>query len=408
MAKNLELFGSKLQKQREAVGLSLQKLGKRAGLNPSQISRIETGNRRPSFEQVVRLARVLDLPLEELGQIFETSTESTSSTDVRVRGAIRQPQPRLTDTTNFATQLSAIGFQEASLNGLLQAWEHAPHDLRDRTTNFLSETLSRLTQKLQAPIRKAVIPLIGREWGMVSHHLMKSLLQRLIEEATDCGIHDFVIVLTADIADSVVPLLKGVSFAHHLGGLVSVDYCIQSDPKGLGHALLIAEELVNAEPFAVLLPDDILTDRQEHSSGIVFGSMMKAYQRFNEANVIAVAELPKERLSQCEVVEVEAPPVDNSIYRVLNLVEKTNSEPAISQQTIRLGIVGRYLLNPGIFPALREIQSDKDDPFKLTHALNHLRNTTEQSIYAFLLTAPSADVGEVLKEMRESLERILK
>jgi UTP--glucose-1-phosphate uridylyltransferase len=234
-------------------------------------------------------------------------------------------------------------------------------------------------------VRKAVITAAG--WGTRFLPVTKSqpkemlplvdkpLIHYSVEELVDSGIEQ-VIMVTAqgkraieDYFDRSLELehvleqkgdTKRLEEMRELSRLVDICYVRQKEQLGLGHAILTARGIVGDEPFAVLLPDDIIDSQVP-----VLKQMLGVYEQY-KTSVIAV-----ERVSRQDTVKygiIEPKPVSQRVYQVLSLVEKPEPAEAPSD----LGVVGRYILMPQIFDAIAVAPSGKDQEIQLTDALQLL------------------------------------
>ncbi|GAH21727.1 unnamed protein product, partial [marine sediment metagenome] len=214
-------------------------------------------------------------------------------------------------------------------------------------------------------VRKAVITAAG--WGTrflpitkaqpkeMLPLVTKPLIQYSVEEAINSGIEQIVVITTLgkraieDYFDrsfeleyfleqkGEVNLLKEM---RELSSLADIGYIKQKEQLGLGHAILTAKEIVGKEPFAVLLPDDIIDSKVP-----VLKQMIEAYEQY-KTNIIAVERIARQDTVKYGIIEPEK--ISGHIHQVLGLREKP--EPA--QAPSNLGVVGRYILMPEIFDAL--------------------------------------------------------
>src|SRR5262249_49482424 len=137
--------------------------------------------------------------------------------------------------------------------------------------------------------------------------------------------------------------------------LIQVAYVRQGEPLGLGHAVLVARELVGHEPFAVILGDDVIDARPP-----ALKQMTDVFERV-DGPVLAVERVPMRDISSYGVIDAE--PMGNGIYRVRDLVEKPSREEAPSD----LAIIGRYVLTPDIFEMLADTAADRSGEIQLTN-----------------------------------------
>lgn len=268
-------------------------------------------------------------------------------------------------------------------------------------------------------VRKAVI--IAAGWGTrflpVTRSIPKEMLplvdkpliQYSVEEALDSGIEQ-VIMVTArgkaameDYFDRSLELehfleQKGdtehLSQMQEISSMADVCYIRQKEQLGLGHAILMAKEIVGDEPFAVILPDDIID-----SDVPSLKRMIEIYEKYG-ASVVAVERVGDEDTRKYGIIEPKQ--VSERIYQVLSLVEKP--EPA--QAPSRLGIVGRYVLAPGIFDVLAVTPPGKGNEIQVTDALQLLLK--QQKLYAFELEGVRHDTGTPLGWLKANVALALK
>jgi UTP--glucose-1-phosphate uridylyltransferase len=256
-------------------------------------------------------------------------------------------------------------------------------------------------------IRKAIVTAVG--WGTRFLPVTKAqpkemlplvdkpVIQYSVEEAVNSGIEQ-VIMVTAlgkraieDYFDRSFELeyvleqkkdAKLLETMRKLSSLVDIVYIRQKELLGLGHAILMAKYTIGDEPFAVLLPDDIID-----SSVPALKQMLGVYERYR-ASVVAVEHVSRE--DTCKYGIIEARRIKGRVQEVLNLVEKPEPEKAPSN----LGIVGRYILTPEIFNALEETQPGKNREIQLTDAIQMLLK--RQAVYAYEFAGVRYDTGTPL------------
>jgi UTP--glucose-1-phosphate uridylyltransferase len=253
-------------------------------------------------------------------------------------------------------------------------------------------------------VRKAVIAAAG--WGTrflpITRAYPKELLplvnkpiiQYAVEEALDSGIKEVIIVVSEGshaVRDYFKPNLelrtvlerrgdkRGAEELGRLDNLPGISYVVQSARKGLGHAVLMAKQAVGNEPFAVILPDDVIDAREP-----ALAQMLKTF-RAQQASVVAVDAIDSPEIQRYGVITPEA--VGERVYRVLSLVEKPAPELAPSH----LGIVGRYILTPEIFDAIEATPAGWDGEIQLTDSLSLLLE--KQPIFALEFEGRRFDVG---------------
>jgi UTP--glucose-1-phosphate uridylyltransferase len=177
-----------------------------------------------------------------------------------------------------------------------------------------------------------------------------------------------------------------------------LSYIEQARPEGLGDAVLLAEPLVGENPFAVLLPDDVL---REHAGGPAesgeLKSMMEAFSGLDKAHLLAVKSVSRSKLPHCGAAKIGIEGAVPGVFPVRQLVEKPEPSHPISRSEKTLGIVGRYLLQPEVFHTLRAMKKQGILPLELTDALETLRKQNHD-IFAFHLKADRQDIGEILEQ----------
>ena len=237
------------------------------------------------------------------------------------------------------------------------------------------------------PIRKAVLPVAGMGTRFlpatkaVPKEMLpvvdKPVVQYAVEEAREAGIEQFVFVTGRgkhiiedhfDHAYELEALLKEREKTKELNSLLeslpksgSVSFTRQQKPLGLGHAVWCARHFIGNEPFAVLLPDDLLVGKPG-----ALKQMVQAYNEVGGGAVIAAEEKPLEEVHRYGVV---APgETRGNITEVKGMVEKPKTEKAPS----RLCIVGRYILPPEIFGELDKKEKGAGGEIQLTDSMQRL------------------------------------
>ena len=167
--------------------------------------------------------------------------------------------------------------------------------------------------------------------------------------------------------------------------MINFAYVRQGEPLGLGHAVLVARELVGDEPFAVILGDDVIDADPP--------AMKQLIDVFHKVNgpVLAVERVPHDEISSYGViVPDQSARLGEGIFQVRDLVEKPPKDEAPSD----LAIIGRYVLTPDIFPALAKTKSDRTGEIQLTNGLREL--VKSRPIYACEVKGVRHDTGNKL------------
>ena len=263
-------------------------------------------------------------------------------------------------------------------------------------------------------IRKAVIPAagLGTRFLPVTKSVPKELLpiidrpllQYVVAEAAEAGVEEIIIVTSPEkeslrdyfqpqpileqhLADSKEDiLLAKVSEARNLA---NVTFVIQHEPLGLGHAVLMAKDMVGDEPFAVILPDDIIA----HSPGAI--SQLVQISKELNAGVIAVEALSWDIIHNYGVVDAEK--ISDRIHKIQGLVEKPKKGTAPSN----LSSVGRYILPPQIFQYLETIKPGAKGEIQLTDGL--LSMLQQHNLFAYEFKGTRYDGGTPMGLLRASL-----
>jgi UTP--glucose-1-phosphate uridylyltransferase len=237
----------------------------------------------------------------------------------------------------------------------------------------------------------------------------KPTIQYVVEEAAASGIEHIIIVTgrgknaIEDHFDRSLELQlalerKGrgelLREIQQISELTSFCYIRQKEPLGLGHAILVARALVGKEPFAVLLGDDIID-----ADPPCLRQMMAAFDRY-QASIIAVQQVPRAETSSYGIIAPKA--LEDSVYQVLDLVEKPAPEAAPSD----LAIIGRYILTPEIFEALEQTEPDEEGEIQLTDGLKRLLQS--QAIYGLAFSGSRYDAGNKLGFLKATVQFALK
>lgn len=177
---------------------------------------------------------------------------------------------------------------------------------------------------------------------------------------------------------------------------VTCIYIRQAEPLGLGHAVLCAKPVIGEQPFAVILPDDLIDDGNHG----VTKQLVDKYES-ERKSIIAVENIPKEDSSKYGIVEV-SPTNDEFLFKLNSIVEKPQPEDAPST----LGVVGRYVLSPEIFYCLEETPRGAGNEIQLTDAISILLN--KESVYAHQFEGIRYDCGSKLGYIEASIQYALK
>ncbi len=228
----------------------------------------------------------------------------------------------------------------------------------------------------------------------------KPIIQYGVEEAVASGVDNIILVTGRgknaiedhfDVSVELETFLEArgkreqLAEVRKISNMINFAYVRQGEPLGLGHAVLVARELVGNEPFAVILADDVID-----ANPPAVRQLIDVFQRL-EGPVLAVERVPRDDISNYGVIAIEPNArLGDGIYQVRDLVEKPPREEAPSD----LAIIGRYVLTPDIFPALAATKSDRTGEIQLTNGLSELLKT--RPIYAYEVKGVRHDTGNKL------------
>jgi len=264
-------------------------------------------------------------------------------------------------------------------------------------------------------VRKAVIPAagLGTRFLPATKAQPKVMLpvidvpaiQLVVEEAARAGIDDVLIVTgrgqraIEDHFDRNLELERfledkrkfdELKRIRQISDMAEVHYIRQKEALGLGHAVSVAQAHVGDEPFVVMLGDDLI-----HPSEPLLGGMLRAHDTFGRS-VIAAMEVSKQEISMYGCIEPES--FEEDLVRILSIIEK----PSPGEAPSNLAVIGRYVLTPEIFDALRRTTPGRGGEIQLTDAINLLAQ--EQAVYAYRFEGRRFDVGNPLDYLKATVE----
>jgi len=268
------------------------------------------------------------------------------------------------------------------------------------------------------PVRKAVIPAAGLGTRLLPASkaqpkemlpvVDKPAIQYVVEEAVRAGLRDILIITGRNKRSLEDHFDRSFEMEFELertgkhdqlremqaiADMADIHYVRQGEPKGLGHAVSIARPHVGAEPFAVLLGDDIMHDRVRLLDG------MLATFAERGGSVVALKEVSRTEISSygCAVAES----VNGNVVRVRDIVEK----PAPDEAPSNLAVIGRYVFTPGIFDALEDVAPGKGGEIQLTDAIKVL--LSDEDVYGFTFESGRFDVGNKLEYLKAIVQLAL-
>jgi UTP--glucose-1-phosphate uridylyltransferase len=246
-------------------------------------------------------------------------------------------------------------------------------------------------------IPKEMLPLVDRP-----------AIQHVVEEAVKAGLEQIIMVTAGakraveDHFDREFELERWLEQKgsgqqademRRLAEMAEIICVRQKERLGIGHAVRMARSLVGDEPFALFFPDDII-----ESPVPAIQQLMDVFYRHG-GSVLAVQRLPREELSHYGIIEPK--PLEERVYQVMGIVEK----PPAAEAPSDLATVGRYVLTPGIFPALERTQPGAGGEIQLTDGIALLMG--EESVFACRYEGERFDVGRPLGLLKASVSMAL-
>ena len=239
----------------------------------------------------------------------------------------------------------------------------------------------------------------------------KPLIQYGVEEAVAAGCTEIIIVTGRDKGavedhfDSSPELeaalaAKGkqtlLDAVRSLSRLARIVYTRQAEPLGLGHAILMAKELVGGEPFCVLLPDDIID-----STVPCMKQMVEAFEE-TQASILASEVVEGPAISNYGCLDCTPDARNPRLMAVKGMVEKPRFEEAPSANAI----IGRYILTPRIFQMIEGVKPGTGGELQLTDAIKALLEY--EKVYGFRYEGKRHDAGDKLGFLKATVELALK
>jgi UTP--glucose-1-phosphate uridylyltransferase len=239
----------------------------------------------------------------------------------------------------------------------------------------------------------------------------KPVIQYGVEEAMASGC-DQIIIITGrgkqaiedhfDVSYELEKMLeeKGktelLKIVRQISDMIHIAYVRQKEAMGLGHAVLMARELVGNEPFAVLLADDVID-----ANPPCLKQMIEVFNKM-QCSILATQVVEGKAISAYGVLDVKPVPGDDRLFEVVNMVEKPKMEDAPSN----LAILGRYILTPAVFETLAETKLGTGGEVQLTDGMKLLLK--REKMYAYRYEGKRHDTGDKLGFLKATVEFALK
>jgi UTP--glucose-1-phosphate uridylyltransferase len=270
---------------------------------------------------------------------------------------------------------------------------------------------------IEQKIRKAVIPAAGFGTRFLPATkatpkemlplVDKPLIQYGVEEAVAAGCTDIIIVTgrgktTMEDHFDRSPELEAalctrgktqqLELVRSIAKLARISYVRQPDALGLGHAVLMAKELVGKEPFAVILPDDIVD-----AEGGCLAQMVGAFEE-TQSTILGTEVVEGDAISLYGCLDCTPHPTNPRLVAVSNLVEKPKPKEAPSQNAI----IGRYILTPRIFDMIEQLTPGAGGELQLTDAIKALLQF--EKVYGFHYVGQRYDAGDKLGFLKATVD----
>jgi len=239
----------------------------------------------------------------------------------------------------------------------------------------------------------------------------KPIIQYGVEEAMASGC-DQILIITGrgkqaiedhfDVSYELERMLEDrkkldlLRIVRSISDMIHVAYVRQKEALGLGHAVLMARELVGNEPFAVLLADDVIDAEVP-----CLKQMVGIYEQ-TQSSVIATQIVEGKMISSYGVLDVNPVAGNDRLFEIKNMVEKPKPEEAPSN----LAIIGRYILTPAIFECLTQTQAGAGGELQLTDGMRLLLK--KEKMYAYVYEGRRHDAGDKLGFLKATVEFALK
>jgi UTP--glucose-1-phosphate uridylyltransferase len=239
----------------------------------------------------------------------------------------------------------------------------------------------------------------------------KPIIQYGVEEALASGIEHMIIVTGRgksamedhfDISFELDATLERrgkhelLKLSREVAGMAHISYVRQKEPLGLGHAVLCAKDLVGDEPFAVILPDDVID-----ANPPCLKQMIDVFHE-KKGSVLATMTIDGPAISAYGVLAGAPDKLNPRIYNCTGMVEKPKLEEAPSNQAI----IGRYVLTPRIFALLEQTRPGAGGEIQLTDGIKALLN--EEKVFGFTFEGRRFDAGDKFGMLQATVEYALK
>ena len=238
-------------------------------------------------------------------------------------------------------------------------------------------------------------------------------LQYIVDEANKSGIDEIGIIISQakpmiqshfTVNEELEQRLRALNkneeadLIHSIAKMAKITFINQPEPKGLGHAILCAEEFINGEDFAVMLGDDLIMNFDDETNPVM-KQLVSAYEKY-DASVLGVQEVPLEDVSKYGIVKVSKE--DGRYLEMSGMIEKPKKEVTPS----RYAVLGRYVLKNEIFDYLRKVTPNKNGEIGLTEGIDLLLR--DEKVYAYNFIGTRYDIGNKFGYVKATIDFALR
>ena len=270
---------------------------------------------------------------------------------------------------------------------------------------------------MKQSVKKAIIPAagLGTRFLPATKSMPKEMLpivdvpsiQYIVEEAVKSGIKEILIITNPykkcieDHFDKTFELeerlsrsgkLKELEMIHEISEMVDLFFVRQKEPKGLGHAVLCAKAFVGNEPFAVMLGDDVVANKEGKPA---IKQLMEQYE-VTGSSILGVQAVPMEETGKYGIVKTGSM-IAEGLYELEDMIEKPKINPPGN-----LAVLGRYILTPGIFEHLKDQKPGALGEIQLTDAIVKLMK--EEKVHAYQFQGTRYDIGDKVGYLKAILD----
>ncbi|MCS6936915.1 MAG: helix-turn-helix domain-containing protein [Candidatus Bipolaricaulota bacterium] len=332
---DLDALGRLLRKHREQAHLTRAQLARRARISASFVTYLEQGLRRPSAAMIARIAQALGLRPDQQRELLQSAGYASPEEIAQVSG----------------------------IQGILEEIAALSPPEREELIAEIHRLLGRWQELRAKSLRKVVIPVAGWQPRLLSPSQLGQMLRPALEEIVTAGLKEAILVLAPGRPAPQIAPPKDLK----------VRQIVQEPQLGLGHAIVITQGLVGDEPFAILLPDDIILEDRARP----LRRMIALYERYR-CSIVAVTEAEEAADFKNYGVATLGERLEEDLSWVEALAEKPRG-----REIAGLTIVGRYIVTPQIFEALQATPPDPNGELQLTDALSLLLQRQRIGAYRF-------------------------